>query len=219
MSLKAVIFDMDGVLIDTEPAWREVGARIYSSYGVPIVAEDCKQTTGMRLDEEVLYWYKKFPWQGKNLVDVVQEVQNAMIEEITYNSKSLPGAMQALDQIKNMGLKVGLASSSAEVVINTVLKKLQRENFFDVVYSAEFEPYGKPHPAVYLTTAQKLGVDPEDCIAIEDSLNGTIAAKAARMKCITVPDAERRNRKEFGIADMVLDSLEEFNQNVIDALT
>ncbi len=218
MPMKAVIFDMDGVLIDTEPIWQEVESNIFGSCGVPLSLKDCEQTIGMRIDEVVAYWYKKLPWQGKKCAQVVQEIHDEMVRQIPVKGKPLVGALEALDEVKKLGFSVALASSSSLEIITTVLKTLGRDNFFDVVYSAEFESHGKPHPAVYLTTAQKLGFDPQDCIAVEDSVNGMLAAKSAKMKCIAVPHFERRNNKEFGIADVVLDSLNQFNKDILEVL-
>ena len=110
-----------------------------------------------------------------------------------------------------MQLKVALASSSAYRVIRAVVERLGLADAFDLIYSAEEEEYGKPHPGVYLTTAHRLGVAPTRCLAVEDSLNGVLAAKAARMKCVAIPEAEARHDPRFAIADTVLDSLNGFD--------
>jgi sugar-phosphatase len=91
-----------------------------------------------------------------------------------------------------------------------VVDKLNIRDYFDLLYSAEFEPYGKPHPGIFITAAKKLGSDPKHCLVIEDSVNGVIAAKAARMLCVAVPEAEKQNDPKFSIADYQLKTLEEF---------
>ena len=95
-----------------------------------------------------------------------------------------------------------------------MLNRLGLTGEFECVYSAEEEGYGKPHPGVYLTTAGKLGVGPTECLAVEDSLNGVLSAKSARMKCVAVPDREQRGDSRFSIADAVLDSLEEVGEEL-----
>ena len=95
--------------------------------------------------------------------------------------------------------------------MRAVVEKLGLGGAFDFIHSAEEEEYGKPHPAVYLTTARMLGVAPTECLAIEDSLNGVIAAKSARMKCVAIPSPESRVDSRFTIADATLDSLTEIN--------
>jgi sugar-phosphatase len=106
-------------------------------------------------------------------------------------------------------VKLGLASSSATEIIEAVLDKLELARFFAVVQSAEHEPYGKPHPAVYIECARRLGVPPDRCLAIEDSPAGVLAAKAARMTCIAIPAPELRDDHRYCIADARLESLVE----------
>ena len=105
---------------------------------------------------------------------------------------------------------MALASSSSMSLIEAVVDKLNIRMYFDVLWSAEFEPYGKPHPGIFLTTAAKLQVDPKECIVFEDSINGVISAKAARMKCIAIPEEATFNDPRFAIADSKLRSLKEY---------
>ena len=106
---------------------------------------------------------------------------------------------------------MAIASSSYLKIIEAVVKRLKLKGFFDVIYSAEFEKYGKPNPGTFLTTAEKLGVSPMKCLVFEDSLNGVIAAKAARMITIAVPEFDN---PKFIIADKILNSLEEWNETI-----
>ena len=95
-----------------------------------------------------------------------------------------------------------------------MVDKFNLREKFDVIYSAEEEEFGKPHPGVYITTARKLQLLPEECLAIEDSVNGVLSAKAAKMKCIAVPEDAARNDRRFAIADIVLDSLADLDAEV-----
>ena len=110
--------------------------------------------------------------------------------------------------------RINLASSSSSRIIQAALKKLNLTDTFVQVYSAESEILGKPHPGVYLTTAKKLGLPPQSCLALEDSLNGVLAAKAAQMQCIAIPEASQQDNPKFAIADCILKSLEDLNDSV-----
>ncbi|MEM7592429.1 MAG: HAD-IA family hydrolase, partial [Cyanobacteria bacterium P01_A01_bin.83] len=104
-------------------------------------------------------------------------------------------------------------------IIQAALKALNLNNAFVEVYSAESEILGKPHPGVYLTTANKLNVAPQCCLALEDSLNGVLAAKAAQMKCIAIPETSQQDNPKFAIADTILTSLNDLNDEVWQTLS
>jgi sugar-phosphatase len=113
------------------------------------------------------------------------------------------------------GLQLAVASSSPPRLIEASLARLGLRDHFTEIVSAESEPYGKPHPAVFLTTAARLGVAPTECLVFEDSLNGLVAAKAARMICVAVPE---RVDPRFAFADLVLPSLEAFDDDALATL-
>jgi sugar-phosphatase len=212
---KAIILDMDGLLIDSELFWREVEMKIFTKLGVPLTEERCPETMGLRTDEVADYWFSRYPWKEPTKGEVASQINKEVIALIEAKGQAKPGVDHVIGLIKEMGLKSGLASSSVTDLIDAVIKKLDIKKDLEVVYSAEHEPYGKPHPGVYIATAQKLGVHPTECIAIEDSANGLLAAKAAKMKCIAVPDPLAKDRREFCVADAVLGSLEEITKEMI----
>lgn len=211
--IQAVIFDLDGLLIDSEPLWREGESRIFKGLGMPVEPDDIRATMGMRLDESVAYWHGRSPWGGElSQADVMALIEDEMVRLISERGEALPGARAAVALARELGLKTAIASSSTVPVVEAALARLDIRQYVPVVRSAAGEPYGKPHPAVYLTTAGLLDVAPTACLAFEDSIAGTIAAKAARMTCIAVPDEQTRQRREFGIADRLLTSLTEVDQ-------
>lgn len=210
--IQAVIFDMDGVLIDSEPIWQESEIAVFSRIGLHLRPSDCLKTTGLRTDEMVDFWYRRHPWSDPSKQEITREIIDTVIADIRRKGEPLPGFEQMLASVASLGCKTALASSSCYDIIRTVIEKLGLTGRFDVVYSAEEEPLGKPHPGVYLTTARKLGVDAAACVAIEDSINGVIAAKAARMTCIAIPVPEVRNDRRFGIADAIIHSLADIDQ-------
>lgn len=208
--MKAIIFDMDGVLIDSEPLWKIAEIKGFGKVGLDLTQTDCEETVGLRIDEVVEMWYQKTKWTNKTNKEVTDDIVSILIEEINTSGAALPGVEAALKKCKKAGLKIGLATSSYQSIIDAVLKKLNIGHYFDAIHSAEFETYGKPHPSVYLSTAKTLNIDPKECLVIEDSLNGAISGKAARMKVIAVPEKSHGYNPKLIVADKIISSLEEF---------
>ncbi|NJL79042.1 MAG: hexitol phosphatase HxpB [Richelia sp. RM2_1_2] len=214
--IEAVIFDMDGLLIDSEPLWQQAEIAIFKQVEIILIPSMCVQTKGLRIDEVVEYWYKKYPWNNLSKLQVEEAIVNKLIELICTEGKALAGVEDAINYVKTKDVKIALASSSSSKIINAALEKLNIADNFEIIYSAESELLGKPHPGVYLTTAEKLGVSPQNCLALEDSLNGVLAAKAAQMKCIAIPEMSEHHNPKFAIADVVLESLQQLDDNIWD---
>lgn len=202
----AVIFDMDGLLIDSEPLWQRAEVEVFGALGLALTPADCARTTGLRIDEVVEFWGRQRRWPDPPR-QIAERIVRRVIELVRDEGTLLPGAGPALEFCAGRGLPLALASSSDRSLIEAVLGRFALARHFRVIHSAQEEPYGKPHPAVYLSTARLLQVPPAACLAIEDSLNGLIAARAARMGCIAVPAAADRFDPRFSLADAVLDSL------------
>jgi len=212
--ISAVIFDMDGVLIDSEPFWQESEVEVFGRAGLALTREMCLQTMGLRVDEVVEYWRRRRPFGDAPAGALEEAIVGGVVERILSKGEAREGAAHALGFFRARGLRVALASSSAYRLIRAVTGRLGLAEEFEVAYSAEEEEYGKPHPGVYLTTARRLGVPAAECVAVEDSFNGVLAAKAARMKCVAVPEPSQRRDPRFSIADVVLDSLADLNEEV-----
>lgn len=217
--IKAVILDMDGLLIDSEPLWEEAELIVFSKLDVPLVAEMTKQTMGLRVDEVVQYWFIRYPWKDITQKEVEAQIVNKVIELVIEKGTSRKGVNEFIAIFKRKGLPLAIASSSNTDIINAAIGKLGISKDIDIIHSAEHEPYGKPHPAVYITAAEKLGIHPQYCLAFEDSPNGVLAAKAARMKCVAVPDEKLKKDKRFCIADKVVNSLLEFTEENLNDLS
>ncbi|MGX9461549.1 hexitol phosphatase HxpB [Shewanella sp. A14] len=198
--MKAVIFDMDGVLIDSEPAWQLAEQTVLNHYGLNLSLEEIEQTTGLRIDHVVSYWYQRFPWQNYDNTATANKIVNEVIAQINANGEPMRGVIESLDACKRLGLKIGLATSSSSLIIEAVLQKLAVGHYFNAIESAENLDYGKPHPEVYLNCAKGLDVPPSQCIAIEDSFNGLIAARAASMQTVVIPAPHTATQTKWVIA-------------------
>lgn len=213
--INAVIFDMDGLLVDSEPTWRKVEIACFAKVGLTLTEDDCKQTMGLRIDEVVDFWFAKHPWKGMTTAEMTTYIVDEMERELRENAVPMPGVMEVIQQLKNEGYKMAIASSSQIRLIDAVMEKLNLDQLIGVRCSAETEDYGKPHPAVFITAAHWMNTNPENCVVFEDSLHGVVAAKAARMKCIAVPDEVDYKKPQFAIADQLLKSLKDFDLNSI----
>jgi len=200
---------MDGVIIDSEPLWREALIHCFNTVGFDFTQDNCRVTQGMRLIEVVEYWYAYQPWKGKSISEVEQDILTKVTELISEKGIAMEGVYESISLFKAKGYKIALASSSASSLINVVLDKLNIRNEFEVVNSAEFLKLGKPHPEVFIKTAEELNVPAINCLVIEDSFHGVLAAKAAVMQVIAVPEERYHNDPRFSIADYNLKSLKE----------
>ena len=206
---------MDGLLIDSEILWHKAEVEIFGALGVPITNDEDRSTKGMFVAEVVDYWFTRFPWNGPSKEHVVSDLLSRVGELVETQGRLLPGAVRALDLAGQRG-PLALASSTPIALINRCLDHFDLASRFAKVCSAEFEPYGKPHPGVFLTAASALAVDPSQCLVFEDSAAGVLAAKAARMAVVAVPVDQDRLLPAFSLADLVLASLDDLDSQWLD---
>lgn len=220
LPFRAVLFDMDGLLIDSEPLWQRAEIEVFGTAGMPLQPADCRRTTGLRIDEVVAFWRAQgrlaLPADAPDraALDLGARIVDRVIDLVRSEGALCPGARDAIAFFAATGLPLGLASSSALRLIDAVLAHFALRAHFTAITSAQDEPLGKPHPAVYLRAAAALGVPPTACLALEDSPSGVIAAKAARMTCIAVPTPEDRADRRVQAADLVLGSLREIDASL-----
>ena len=215
MTIEGLIFDMDGLLIDSEPLWLRAEQLVFATVGINLTEEMCRDTTGVRIDEVVRLRHAEKPWANKALAQVAAEILTEVQRLATSEGEALPGVREVLAACARSKLKIALASSSPLRMIEAVISHLGLSQYFSVLCSAADEEHGKPHPAVYLTTAARMGLAPESCLAFEDSIPGVLAARAAGMRVVAVPDRHQFNREEFAVADIKLASLAEFPETAL----
>ena len=212
---KAAIFDMDGLLIDSEPFWYQSEISVLSEMGVDTSKINPNEVLGLRINQVVELYYQQSPWKGATINDVVDKIVDRTMEKIIEHRPLLPGVLEALEMARSLDMKIGLASASPHRLLNMVVELFDLTQYFDCISSAEYLPYSKPHPEVYLMTAEKLGVSPLQSVAFEDSLHGMIATKAARMRSVVVPNKEIKDDPRWVLADIKLDSLTELRKDDI----
>lgn len=218
MQLNTVIFDMDGLLIDSEPLWNEAAAEVFRQYGIQLSKEQYASTTGMRIKEFVIWWFAKNNVPTEQAAKAEQDIIQLVIQKVSAKGKAMQGLEHIFNFFISRKFRIGLASSSPMSLINVVVDKLGVRNYLDAINTADHLPLGKPHPQVYLDCAAALQSHPQECICFEDSFNGLIAAKAAGMKCVVVPAAHDSNKPKFSAADLKISSLQNFNDLLLHTL-
>jgi len=209
MSFRAVIFDLDGVLADSEPWWNEIDAKLLAEYGVTYRGEYHRNVLGVSYRVAVDF-YKK----ALNLSVSTDELMLRRAEiatDLFANRVGLfPSAKEVLQELRRMNLHLAVATSSVSLSARPFLDRHQLTAFFEVIVTGDEIERGKPHPDIYLRAAEKLGVAAEECLVIEDALSGIAAAKAAKMRVAAIPDRRFVNARDYEReAHYVLRSLSE----------
>jgi len=218
MQLNTVIFDMDGLLIDSEPLWNEAAAEIFFQYGIQLTPLQYHTTTGLRTKEFVSHWFSHFKINAFDAEKVENEIVNKVIALVLQKGRPMPGINHIFNFFIERNFKIGLASSSPMNLINTVVDLLKIREHLHNITSASLLKYAKPHPEVYLNAANELHSLPKECICFEDSFYGMISAKAAAMKCVIVPNHIDAKNLKWNAADLKIASLQNFNNLLLQTL-
>jgi beta-phosphoglucomutase-like phosphatase (HAD superfamily) len=145
-----LLFDMDGLLVDSEPFWKIAEKEVFGSLGLNLSDELLRQVMGFRLSEVVQHWYHYQPWENPNFLQTENDILDCMESFMRAGAEALPGVIESLQYVQEQKYACALASSSSMRLIEAVVDKLNIRNYFDLLYSAEFEPYGKPIRAFLL---------------------------------------------------------------------
>ena len=209
--LKAVIFDMDGVLLDSEPFHYFIEGEIYKSLGIFIPEEIRVNFVG--LGNKEMWTFIKNKYALKQSIEELTQLNDR--ERFSYMSQLTgltpnPGVQNLLEELKKNNIKIALASSSPKEVIDILIGKINLLEYFDLMVSGDAFKKGKPEPDIFIQTAKLLNEDAANCIVIEDSTNGIKAAKAAMMKCIAYKNKNTRGQ-DISLADLAIDDFSELN--------
>lgn len=203
---------MDGLLIDSEPIWRRAEKVAFDLIGVKLTDEQQHHLLGRGVKQYVAGVYRLYPWGGHSQEDIAEMIMDEFIKLVKKDGVLKPGVHEVVELLKSKHIPLAIASSSHMKVIDAVVEKVQIRHYFDHIYSAEHEPYAKPHPGVFITTANLLDTEQEDCLVFEDAPSGVLAAKAAKMKCVAVPEPAVKDHPFIQVADLIIDSLEQFDE-------
>jgi mannitol-1-/sugar-/sorbitol-6-/2-deoxyglucose-6-phosphatase len=213
-----VIFDMDGLLLDTEPLWGISMTEVVTARKIPVGPDKFRETTGLKIHEVVHYWSLRYAWKDANIHEVAEEIVDHIIALSRAEATVMPGALDLLTALKSAGFRLAVATSSPNRMLQELIRHFGLNGYFEELISADAVAYGKPHPAVFLHCAEKLQVSPLQAVVLEDSVNGVIAAKAARMKAIAVPAIHHYEDLRFSLAEWKVRSLEQLSAQEIAAL-
>ncbi len=208
--IKAVIFDMDGLLVDSEPVWDDARRWMADEAGKPWTVLDHKEVMGVSTQEWADYMIERLELT-LSAQEVIDAIIGRMVEMYHAGVPYLPGAVEAVELAAG-SYRTALASGSHPTLIETVLADPAMDGRFEVVVAADEVGAGKPAPDVYLAAAERLGVKPEDCVCLEDSGNGILSGLRAGMQVIAVPDPRFPPREDvLDQAHLVLGSLTELS--------
>jgi HAD superfamily hydrolase (TIGR01509 family) len=207
--LSAVIFDLDGVLADSEPWWNQIDARLLAEYGVKYCGEYHQNVVGVSYRLAAEFYKNAF---GLSVpTEEMMRCRGEIATEFFANQVGLfPHVKEVLEELRQMKLHLAVATSSVSASARPFLDRHQLTGFFEVIVTGEEVERGKPAPDIYLSAAEQLGITADACLVVEDALPGVAAAKAASMRVAAIPDRRFVDPREYEKeADYVLGSLKE----------
>lgn len=204
---RAVIFDMDGLLLDTEGLWDRAEGELFRRHGDAWTHEDKLAVMGSSVEFSARYYAERLGRPLQDGLSLVDEMYVLMMAELGRGVVPQPGAVELLRQLREQGtVRVGLASNSSRQMVDVALASAGLGNAFEVIVTADDVAQAKPAPDIYLRASSLLGVAPSEALALEDTTPGILAAKAAGLACIAVPQFAET---DVAAADRVVGSLEE----------
>jgi len=207
---QVAIFDMDGLMIDSEPFWKRAERESFGEVGIEVTDEMSSVTAPMTTAEVAAHWFAFRPWTGRSTADLEQAVISRVREQISRHGELLPGVREILHACRTRGWRVALASNSPLALCEHVVDALDLDGRFDVVLSADQVARGKPAPDIYLEAARRLDAAPSQCLVFEDSVSGVRAAHEAGMTVVAIPSAAHEFNQAEHSAHAVFPSLLSF---------
>lgn len=216
--LKAVIFDMDGVIIDSEPLHYDFEQKHFSQLNI-IVEKDYHNSFVGTTSHYMWQSLKDKYSLSQSVADLVLHSRSSFLTFLKSldNIQAIPGVANLVQELHRSGVKLAVASSSPLDMIEYVVSTLQIDKYFSTLVTGDYVKNSKPEPDIFLLTAEKLGVKPSECIVIEDSCNGVSAAKAAGMKCVGFKNPSSGNQN-ISAADIIIDKFDLLNSELLREL-
>lgn len=202
---RAVVFDLDGLLLDTEVIWQRAEEELFAAHGAVFSREDKMRVIGTSFEHTAAFFAERLgepPERGAELVDEMIEMMHVALQR---DVAGRPGALELVARLRGR-VRLGLASNSPRRLVDAALRTAGLTNVFEAIVTSDDVPHAKPAPDMYLLACERLGVPPAEALALEDSASGVAAAKAAGLTCIAVPQYAET---DVSAADRVLDSLAE----------
>jgi len=213
--IEAVIFDMDGVIVNSEPIYQQIEKEMFRDLGIKIDAETYRTFVGLKTLEMWKFIVNQFhlPYHPP---DLDREEEKRYIESLLKENGMMPvaGSIQLIRLLHDHGYQLALASSNSKVAINAVLAKFNIDKYFSLVISGEDVNKSKPEPDIFIKAAKGLRKDPDECLVIEDSTNGVKAAQLAGMKCFAYENSQT-GIQDLSEADLIVRELKDITINVI----
>jgi HAD superfamily hydrolase (TIGR01509 family) len=203
---RAVIFDMDGLLLDTETLWHEAETELFRRHGEEFTWDDKMAVIGTSYAFTAEYFADRLGFPRDEGPGLVKEMIELMHERVKRQVDARPGAIELVERLRAMdGVRLGLASNSPRFMVDDALATARLTDIFEAIVTSDDVEDSKPAPDIYLLACERLGVAPDEALALEDSPSGIAAAKAAGLTCIAVPQFAET---DVSAADAVVDSLE-----------
>ncbi|MCT4565831.1 MAG: HAD family phosphatase [Maledivibacter sp.] len=215
--MKAVIFDMDGVIIDSEPIYTEADKKIFEKLSIDMSKEEIESYVGKNSYDMWTEVYEKYGLQGKFSINELVKYQRKMFLEHLNNSEKLStisGVIDWMQYFKDNGIKMAIASSSSKEIVSFVIDKFKLREYIEIYVDGDSVKKGKPNPDIFLKAASELGIEPNECIVIEDSYNGVRAAKSAGMKCLGFKNLNSGDQ-DLSLGDNIIHSYSKKNLNKV----
>ncbi|MBZ9687506.1 HAD family phosphatase [Clostridium estertheticum] len=210
--LKAVIFDMDGVIIDSEPTHMKLENETYKKLGIEVTEDEHHSFVGAT--SHYMWDALKNKYKLNQPLDELIEYDRSQYFEYLNSDECeitlIEGVKELIQDLHENGVNLAIASSSPLNVIEAIAKKFQIEEYFEVFVTGDYVKKSKPEPDIFLLASEKLGESPENCVVIEDSHNGVRAAKKAGMKCVGI-NSDPAGSQDISMADLEINSFKEVN--------
>lgn len=207
--LSAILFDMDGVLVDSEPLWRKAEIEIFGEDGIELTDDMCRGTKGKRLDQVVHHWLEHFQRSDLDAELLEEKIVERMEHLLSSEASPLPGVVETFAFCHQRGVPWNVATSSTRRLARAALKRLGLwDAVSNLIVTGDQVEEPKPSPEIFIEAARRLGKAPEHCLVIEDSTHGCIAGKRSGATVLVVPEAGTPIDGLFEDADRIEDVLD-----------